>query len=513
MICHRANLAGFAVIYVLCFCVALPAFIDEAYIYNLVSDPSLRHMLSALAHGADGTFPVYALFAFGWAKVFGTSELSLRLTGGLFVILFVWHSGGRLLRRFSPTAAGLALLFILATRSFIFYTIQTRFYGLIIFLFSLVFWGSWDLLEDKGLSLGRRLGHGLACGLLCLSHPFGIVYTGLLALLYVAFSNFRKTFSWPNITSFLGGPLCLLAWLPASEHQRDINAVFPAGAAIPGWNKYWEFAFLGSKVLFVLVLIGAALLVLRRGADFPVWWFWRFSRLQSPLGGTGLESPVIRQTGMCALQSSESVKAPAASNALLITYALAFIVLLNATAALLDAAHVVPIYLMLAIRYVLVSAVAYAVILAGILERLEGLLRPIGKPRWVPLVSRLLPVLILAGLLVGMASSWSRWLVEKSSMESSLARLAKLAHDKGLDIICEDHQSAFYLAQRGRASNVKYVLAESFPFRSLMRRISEYYPQPAPISMAQFQQLTNDFVLLPNSQPPVIIHQPGGAPH
>ena len=483
---YRAYLVLFAVIYALCFAVALPAFIDEAYTYNLVTDASLTHMLSALAHGADGAFPAYPLFAFGWAKVLGASELSLRLTGGLFVILFVWHCGERLLRRFPPMPTAVALAFILANERFIFYTIQSRFYGLVVFLFSLMFWSTWDLLQDKAIPPRRRFSHGVACGLLCLSHPLGIVYAGILALLYAAFSTCRRTFSWWNSASFLGGPVCLLAWLPAFQLQKGINAVFSPGESIPGWTKYWEFAFLDSKVLFAIVLVGAGLLAVANRT-------WK-------------------RGGAAALSGGEAVSPPGdenrAGNTLLIIYAISFVLVLNATLALLDWAHVIPVYSMLAVRYVLVSAVAYAVIVAGILERLEDMVRRAGKPRWGAAAGRLVLLLMLVGLLAGMATSWSRWLLEKSSMESTLARLSKIARDQGLEIVCEDHESAFLLATRGGAANVKYVLAEDFPFKTLMRRIHDYYPQPVPVSMAQFQQITNDFVLLPAGKAPVVIHHP-----
>ena len=499
---YRACLVAFGAIYSLCFCLALPAFIDEAYTYNLVTDASLRHMLSALAHGADGAFPAYALFAFGWAKVFGASELSLRLTGGVFAVLFVWHCGGRLLRRFSPTTAGLALLVILATQNFIFYTIQARFYGMMIFLFSLVFWGTWDMVEDKGVSLRRRLGHGAACGVLCLSHPLGVVYAGILALLYLGFSSLRKTFSWANGATFLGGPICLMTWLPAFQLQRGINAVFPPGATVPGWSKYWEFAFLGSKVLFAVVVIGAALLAfaIPRSAGLRPGVSWRRA------GGRRSEG-----AGGSLEEGNEATVG--AGNALLIIYALAFVVALNVTTALLDAAHVIPIYLMQAVRYVLVCSVAYTVIVAGVLESLEGLLGHAAKARWAAGACRLLPLLILAGLLAGMATSWSRWLVEKSSMESSLARLAKLARDKGLEIVCEDHESAFFLAKRAGAAQVRYLLADDFPFKTLMRRIHEYYPDPAPVGSAERRQATNDFVFLPAGQAPVIVPRGGTTSH
>jgi hypothetical protein len=502
-------LVAFAAIYVLCFGVALPAYIDEAYSYNLLADPSLAHMLSSLAHGADGAFPAYPLFAFAWAKVFGASELSLRLTGGLFVILFVWQCGGRLLRRFSPTAAGLALLFVLATQNFIFYTIQTRFYGLVIFLFSLVFWSTWDMVEEKAVSHWRRWGHAFACGLLCLSHPLGVVYAGILGLLYQVFAGLRKSWSWANAASFLGGPLCLAAWLPAFLLQKGVNGTYPPGQTVPGWGKYLEFVFLDSKVLCGVVLIGAALLVLvRRAQPAP-------NTQLTPTSPDGQVGGSILDVGCWMfLRSQGSGNTPAPpGNALLIAYALAFILALNAAMALLDAARVVPIYLMQAVRYVLVSAVAYAVIVAGVWERAERLLRRARQARWGTAVSRLLPVLILAALLAGMAVSWSRWLLEKSHMESTLAQLAKLAGEKHLPIVCEDHESAFYLATRTGATDVRFVLSETAPFSPFLRLRHKYYPQPAPISLAESRQLTNDFVLLPAAQPPVIVTHSAAPPH
>src|SRR5580765_7290394 len=72
------SLLAFGIAYVLFFCNAIPAFIDEAYSFNLATDKSLTHMLSALRDGADGSFPLYALSVYSWQKVFGPSELSLR---------------------------------------------------------------------------------------------------------------------------------------------------------------------------------------------------------------------------------------------------------------------------------------------------------------------------------------------------------------------------------------------------------------------------------------------------
>ena len=488
----RAYLVLFGVIYTLCFCFALPAYIDEAYSYNLITDSSLTHMLSALRDGADGAFPLYPVFAFGWEKLFGSSELSLRLTGGLFVILFAWHWSSCLLRRMRLSAVVVGLAFILANEKFIFYTIQTRFYGLVILLFSILFWSTWEMVQNKSVGGRRQLGHGIVCGLLCLSHPLGIVYSAVLGLLYAGLSVLRRNFSIANAATFLGGPLLLLAWLPSFRVQRAMNSVFAPGATVPGWGKYWEYGFLDSKLLFAAALIGVGLLA-------GSYWLWKLGR---------------RNAGAEAETLYPQEEANPAGNRLLVVYAIAFIVILNATVALLDAAHVVPVFLMLAVRYVLVAIVAYGVVVATIWAGLEDAIRRVGQVRWVPAACRVLWVLVLTGLLAGMAASWSRWFLEKSYMESTLAKLAAVAREKQLGIVCEDHESAFFLVQRTGATDVKYVLAEGFPSKTLMRRIEKHYHRPIPITMAEFRQLTNDFVLLPAGAPPVIIHQstPTGSP-
>jgi len=55
------------------------------------------------------------------------------------------------------------------------------------------------------------------------------------------------------------------------------------------------------------------------------------------------------------------------------------------------------------------------------------------------------------------------------------------------------------------------VLADSFPFKTLMRRIEKHYPKPTPITPAEFSQITNDYLYLPVDRPAVIIRQPGAS--
>src|SRR6266480_6085931 len=103
--------------------------------------------------------------------------------------------------RSCSAAAVVGLLIVLANETFIFHTIQARFYGLVILLFSIVFWSTWEMTQARTISGRHRFWHGAACGLLCLSHPLGIVYAGVLALLYWGFSYVRNTFTFASAAS------------------------------------------------------------------------------------------------------------------------------------------------------------------------------------------------------------------------------------------------------------------------------------------------------------------------
>jgi hypothetical protein len=463
---HSLCLSIFAVIYTLCFCFALPPYVDEAYTFLLATDSSLTHMLSALMNGADGTLPVFGILVFAWGRLFGTSELSLRLAGGVFAVLLTWQLSNRLLRRFEPVPALLAVLLILANRRFIYYVIQARFYGLLLFAFSLAFWSTWDLIEGPTASPKRRILHGLSCGLLWLSHPLGMVYASILALLYGGFSVAQRTFSWASAAAFLGGPLCFLLWLPAFLVQRKINVVFPPDVQLPGWHKYWEYAFLDSPIFFGVALLGIALFV-----------------------GTRQRRP--------GLSATEATCPPHPhSNRRLVLYSLAFVVLLNGVVALLDGAGVIHIYFMLAVRYVLVAAVAYGVVFAVILETLDQVVRQRVRPRWAAAISGGQHALTAILLLAVMASLWSGWRASRALNETYLKRVAQEAQAKQLAVVCQNHIDAFFLTTRTAASDVKYVLLDRFPFRTLMLQLHKFYPRPAPISPTELQQYSKSFLFV-----------------
>jgi hypothetical protein len=468
---YRVFLGLFAAAYTLAFGVVLPSNVDEAYTYHLATDPSLSHMLSALRNGADGTFPVFGMLAFAWPKLFGSSELALRLMGGLFVVLLVGQMGGRLRRYFPPMPAALALLLILANRGFIATAIQARGYGLLVFAFSLAFWSTWDLIESRVVSRRRWLVHGLYCGMLWLSHPLGMLYGSILAVLYAGFSHRRKTFSLTGVAAFTGGPLLFLVWLPSFLIQRKINVVFPPGLSLPGWQKYWDYAFLQDPIFFGVALIGGLLFLgAERGAS---------ETASSPPPPPS--EPALRSRGD------------------LVVYALAFIVIVNCAVALMDATGVIDIYLMLATRYVLVGVVPLGVLFAATFEKLEQFTRRLCGRRWTRAAMRAQQALVAVLLLLQMQRMWSEALSVKSTRESYLNTVAELAKEGRLDVLCASFTDAFFLQTRTDAPEVKYLMDENFAFRKVMLQHQQYYPQPAPISQAAAQRYPEDSVFVPVS--------------
>ena len=455
-------LLGFTVLYLLIFSEAIPTFIDEASSFYLATDKSLSHLFAALRGGADGSFPVYAIIVYGWEKLFGSSELSLRLNSGLFILLFVWHSGKRLQQHFGPAAVVLALLFVLANKIFTFYALQARFYGLVIFLFSLCYWSTWDLLQTRAPSNRKRLWHALICGLLCLSHPMGLVYAAILGAAYLVLALTSKRWSLPSTLTFLGGPLLFLIWLPSFIQQRIINPTYTAGA--PGWRKYWTFAFFDSLPLFLTLLGGAALVFflrrLPKSASVP----------------EAVEN-----------QSSRS----------LVVYSLMFVVLLNATLALLDAIHVMPVYWMPAIRYLVVCWIPYATIIAAIvtaLSRLES-----SSPKLKSSLTRVVCCAGGAGLLVLMTLNWGDWFKGRSSDKAYFSKISNLAAEKHLEVVCASYWDAFYLATRTSTSHTSYLLDEAYPFKCYLLQLPKYYPAPTPVCPPAKLHMTNDFLFLTES--------------
>jgi hypothetical protein len=331
------------------------------------------------------------------------------------------------------------------------------------------------MIQSRNITPGKRMGLAVICALLALSHPLGVVYTGLLALLYLGFSFHQKTFSLVNVAVYFGAPLGLLVWLPAFMVQRMVNMVFPPGRIFTWWQIGWDYVFLGSKVLFSVVLLGGIL--------FIIWW-WRQKSSTSPEASID----AIPQT----MNTPE--------NRQLLIYAIVFLIAMNGIVAVLDGANIVPVFMMRAYRYVLVCLVSYAIIGAFVVEGIEALLK---KACPVSLSLRGVPILrCLVGLalLVSLELYWNEQYSYRVFLSHYVEELSGVAHKNKLEVICDArpniHPLAFYMATRSSFDKVKYVLPDDYPVGKLMVQAQKYYPSPVLISPLALAQTTNEYLLL-----------------
>jgi hypothetical protein len=296
-----------------------------------------------------------------------------------------------------------------------------------------------------------------------------------LAILYSVFSWGLKRFSFFNCLSFLGGPALFLLWLPSFLSQRLVNPRYDANLVVPGWYKYWQFAFFDDMLLFLTCLAGFVVFVLGQR-------FFRVEQREEQIG-TGASTKGVPDCG----------------GAVLIFYSLAFILCLNLTLALLDALRIIPVYWMLAVRYVLVCWAAYCPVIAITLKGGTNIVGRSCKPAWKPRVVRIEYFAILGGLLLMLEAHWGEWFKTRASERAYLAKIAKIADEKRLAVVCESHWDAFYLATRTSTENVEYVLRDDFAYKKLMLQIAKYYPRPTPVLSDQQRKRTNEFVYLSDS--------------
>jgi Dolichyl-phosphate-mannose-protein mannosyltransferase len=204
---------------------------DELLSYYLLSDKSFLHMLSAFHDKINAAPPLYFLLGWIWARVFGASELSLRLFSCLGMSAALWLLWVTLRRtyRFWPTSIG--ALSVFCTSGIVLYqNSEARWYGLFI-----AFCAVGLLLYDTACrksEVSRCLLIGTVCthAAIVNTHLFGLIYSAALLLALILRDRCLKAarvqlylsiaLSWfsliPYIPSFLNqsAAASLRTWLP-----------------------------------------------------------------------------------------------------------------------------------------------------------------------------------------------------------------------------------------------------------------------------------------------------------
>lgn len=196
---------------------------DEVLTSLLVSLPTPGRMLTAIADQADNSPPLFFLVAWVWARIAGTSEVSLRLLsclGIMLALVVTW----RTLRRAYPagatalgTLAAFCLPFLLIGR-----LREARGYGLFMLLAALALWiYARRAVRPGQVSWGLTGAQALVHAGLVLVHYFGPLYSAIFLLATVVADVRRRLFHPRLYGAVLVGWLAFLPWLEIFQRHRQ----------------------------------------------------------------------------------------------------------------------------------------------------------------------------------------------------------------------------------------------------------------------------------------------------
>lgn len=232
--------------------------LDEA-VQAATSQMSLTGLFAELK--GDFHPPLYHLFLWGWARVFGSGEISLRLPSVLFGVGAVWVVY-KIRRLFTP-GVSLASLLLAIAPFHIYYSQEARLYSLGVFLTCLSIYYFIRVLrgergEGRTTTWECKVGYILATLALLYTDYYGffillaqnLVFLFLKHRSYIVSIRYKDWLKSQIIIAFM-----FLPWLPMFLTQIKMGR--QAIASLPEWGRLVNLGFLKALPLtFVKFAIG-----------------------------------------------------------------------------------------------------------------------------------------------------------------------------------------------------------------------------------------------------------------
>jgi hypothetical protein len=197
---------------------------DEVFTVTELRDPSLLHLLRAVPRLGGAGMPLFYLTAWPWARLFGFSDLSLRLysSAGVCAAFLVLLAAMR--RRFGAPAAFLGVAFgFFASLIVVEQNCEARGYGLYLLLAALAIVQALKAAESANPRPRDLILLALAQAGLAFGHILGLLYAGLILLALLAADLFARRFRLRVYLSCIAGWLALIPWIPAFEASAAVG--------------------------------------------------------------------------------------------------------------------------------------------------------------------------------------------------------------------------------------------------------------------------------------------------
>ncbi|MGB4768578.1 MAG: glycosyltransferase family 39 protein [Candidatus Saccharimonas sp.] len=242
---------------------------DEAYSI-LLAKQSLGELLRLTS--IDTHPPLYYILLKAWAGVFGWSELSLRLSSILSMVLAI-GVGGLLLRKlFGARLAIGGVLALMIAPLLLRYGFEVRMYAdasLIGVAATYALYSAWQSAQKRRWTWLVVYGVLVAIGTYTLYYLTFLWMAHVVWLVYVHVRRKQQKQLWPFVVAYAGAALLFAPWLPTFVKQMTNGALAPIGQplnldqllGVATFNALYQPLYAVPVVLtFVVVAVVAALI-------------------------------------------------------------------------------------------------------------------------------------------------------------------------------------------------------------------------------------------------------------
>lgn len=234
---------------------------DELYSYYFLADSSFTKMVVAFHDKINNTPPLYFILGWLWARVFGSTELSLRLFSSLGICIAcvtVWIT---LRRTYNFWSASIGTLAVFCTSDIILsQNAEARMYGLFLAACSLALLVFDIFNRTLKLSWIVLLFNFFIHAAIVQTHLFGLFYSGAVLFSQLVRDKCLNIFRPKIYLSIILSWLTLILYIPAFINQSDAGKPrtwipIPTSEDLLNLMNLSSSSFLNLFVLLLLVLI------------------------------------------------------------------------------------------------------------------------------------------------------------------------------------------------------------------------------------------------------------------